>query len=144
MVDVDGRHVIDLVNMWTPSSASGAVDLEANKEYEVSAKGGPGGLQLSVRPPQDTTTFRSEVGQAIDYYFFYGPELNQVIADYRQLTGEAPMFPKWVYGLLAVPGDGITARRKSSTLGSSSANATFRLTPWCRTGSTGASMAGTP
>ena len=97
-MDVDGKHVIDLVNMWTPSSASGVVNLEANKEYEVSAKGGPGGLQLSARPPEDTTTFRSEVGQAIDYYFFYGPALNQVIADYRQLTGEAPMFPKWVYG----------------------------------------------
>ena len=98
VVDGDGKHVIDLVNMWTPSSASGVVDLEANKEYEVSAKGGPGGIQLSARPPQDTTTFRSEVGQAIDYYFFYGPELNRVIADYRQLTGEAPLFPKWVYG----------------------------------------------
>ena len=36
VVDVDGKHVIDLVNMWTPSSASGVVDLEANKEYEVS------------------------------------------------------------------------------------------------------------
>jgi alpha-D-xyloside xylohydrolase len=98
VVDVDGKHVVDVVNMWTPSSASGAADLEANKEYEITAKGGPGGLQLSARSPQDTTTFRSEVGQAIDYYFFYGPELNQVIADYRQFTGEAPMFPKWVYG----------------------------------------------
>ncbi len=98
VVDVNGQHVIDLVNMWTPSSASGVVDLEANKEYEVVAKGGPGGIQLSARPPQDTTTFRSQVGQAIDYYFFYGPELNRVIADYRQLTGEAPLFPKWVYG----------------------------------------------
>jgi len=98
IVDVDGKHVIDLVNMWTPSSASGVVDLEANKKYEVTAKGGPGGFQLTARPPQDTTTFRSEVGQAIDYYFFYGPELNRVIADYRQLTGAAPLFPKWVYG----------------------------------------------
>jgi alpha-D-xyloside xylohydrolase len=98
VVDLNGKHVIDLVNMWTPSSGSGVVDLEANKEYEVFAKGGPGGFQVSARPPQDTTTFRSEVGQAIDYYFFYGPALNQVIADYRQLTGEAPMFPKWVYG----------------------------------------------
>ena len=98
LVDVNGKHVIDLVNMWTPSSGSGIVDLEPNKEYEVSAKGGPGGIQLFARPPQDTTTFRSEVGQAIDYYFFYGPELNRVIADYRQLTGEAPLFPKWVYG----------------------------------------------
>jgi len=98
IVDVDGKHVIDLVNMWTPSSASGVIDLDANREFDVSAKGGPGGLQLSVRPPQDTTTFRSEVGRAIDYYFFYGPELNRVVADYRQLTGQAPLFPRWVYG----------------------------------------------
>jgi alpha-D-xyloside xylohydrolase len=98
VVDLNGKHVIDLINMWTPSAASGVSDLEANKEYEVSAKGGPGGIQLSARPPQDTTTFRSEVGQAIDYYFFYGPELNRVIADYRQLTGEAPLLPKWAYG----------------------------------------------
>jgi len=100
VVEVNGKHVIDLNNMWLPTSASGSVELEANKEYEVSAKGGPGGVQLAVRPPQDTTTFRSEVGQAIDYYFFYGPELNGVIADYRQLTGEAPLFPKWAYGYL--------------------------------------------
>jgi alpha-D-xyloside xylohydrolase len=98
IVDVNGKHVIDLENMWTPTSASGAVDLDANKEYEVTAKGGPGGIQLSARAPQDSTTFRSEVGQAIDYYFFFGPELNRVIADYRRLTGEAPMFPKWAFG----------------------------------------------
>jgi alpha-D-xyloside xylohydrolase len=100
VVDVNGQPVIDLQNMWTPTSAAGAVDLEANKAYEVSAKGGPGGVQLAARSPQDTTIFRSEVGQAIDYYFFYGPELNSVISDYRQLTGEAPLFPKWAYGYL--------------------------------------------
>jgi alpha-D-xyloside xylohydrolase len=98
IVDVGDQHVIDLRNMWTPTSASGIVELEANREYEVMAKGGPKGVQLAVRPPQDMTTFRSEVGEAIDYYFFYGPELNRVIADYRQLTGEAPLFPKWAYG----------------------------------------------
>lgn len=98
MVDVGNQHVIDLRNMWTPTSVSGTVELEANKQYEVIAKGGPKGVELAVRPPQDTTTFRSEVGEAIDYYFFYGPDLNRVIADYRQLTGEAPLFPKWAYG----------------------------------------------
>ena len=40
----------------------------------------------------------SEVADVIDYYFIYGPELDQVIAGYRELTGEAPMFGKWVYG----------------------------------------------
>lgn len=97
-LDVNGQHMIDLQNYWTPTSASGIAELEANKQYEVTARGGTGGVQLAVRPPDDMTTFRSEVGQAIDYYFFYGPELNQVISDYRQLTGEAPLFPKWAYG----------------------------------------------
>ena len=97
-VEVNGQPVIDLHNMWTPTSASGVMELESNREYEVSAQGGPGGIQLAVRPPQGTTTFRSEVGQAIDYYFFYGPDLNRVISDYRSLTGEAPLFPKWAYG----------------------------------------------
>jgi len=40
----------------------------------------------------------SEVADAIDYYFIYGPELDKVIAGYRELTGEAPMFGRWAYG----------------------------------------------
>ena len=95
---MNGQPVIDLQNTWTPTTASGVITLEANKEYEVSAQGGKAGVQLAMRPPQTTTTFRSEVGQAVDYYFFYGPELNRVISDYRRLTGAAPLFPKWAYG----------------------------------------------
>jgi alpha-D-xyloside xylohydrolase len=40
----------------------------------------------------------SEVADAVDYYFFYGPDLDKVIAAYRELTGQAPMFGKWAYG----------------------------------------------
>jgi alpha-D-xyloside xylohydrolase len=40
----------------------------------------------------------SEVADVIDYYFFYGPDLDKVIADYRELTGQAPMFGRWAYG----------------------------------------------
>jgi alpha-D-xyloside xylohydrolase len=40
----------------------------------------------------------SEVADATDYYFFYGPELDKIVADYRELTGPAPMFGKWAYG----------------------------------------------
>jgi len=40
----------------------------------------------------------SEVADVIDYYFLYGPDLDKVIAGYRDLTGQAPMFGKWAYG----------------------------------------------
>jgi alpha-D-xyloside xylohydrolase len=40
----------------------------------------------------------SEVSDTIDYYFFYGPELDKVVGAYRELTGTAPMFGKWAYG----------------------------------------------
>jgi alpha-D-xyloside xylohydrolase len=40
----------------------------------------------------------SEVADVIDYYFFYGPELDKIVADYRELTGQAPMFGRWAYG----------------------------------------------
>src|ERR1700723_2447544 len=40
----------------------------------------------------------SEVADVIDYYFIYGPDFDKIIAGYRELTGEAPMFGKWAYG----------------------------------------------
>lgn len=44
------------------------------------------------------TTFRSEVGDGIDYYFMYGGNADGVIACMRSLTGQAPMFPLWTFG----------------------------------------------
>ncbi len=41
----------------------------------------------------------SESGKMIDYYFFYGPSFDQIIDSYRKLTGTAPMYPRWAYGL---------------------------------------------
>ena len=46
----------------------------------------------------DETSFRSDVGDCIDYYFLYGRNADGVIANMRDLTGEAPMFPLWTYG----------------------------------------------
>ena len=37
-----------------------------------------------------------------DYYFIYGPEYDTIISEYRKLTGQAPMFPKWAYGYMQV------------------------------------------
>ncbi|HXX16681.1 MAG TPA: TIM-barrel domain-containing protein [Candidatus Eremiobacteraceae bacterium] len=41
---------------------------------------------------------RSLAGQSVDYYFMYGPEMDQIIHEYRSLTGHTPMLPRWSYG----------------------------------------------
>ena len=40
----------------------------------------------------------SEVADVIDYYFLYGPDFDHIISEYRDLTGQAPMFGRWAYG----------------------------------------------
>jgi alpha-D-xyloside xylohydrolase len=44
------------------------------------------------------TSFWSDVGNNIDYYFIYGEDMDEVISSYRDLTGQAPMYGKWAYG----------------------------------------------
>ena len=46
----------------------------------------------------DFTTFKSEVGDGIDYYFMIGDNADSVISCMRNLTGKAPMFPLWTFG----------------------------------------------
>lgn len=46
----------------------------------------------------NVTSFSSEVGDCIDYYFMYGGNADGVVAQMRDLTGQAPMFPLWTYG----------------------------------------------
>ncbi len=50
-------------------------------------------------PSQPTLVIRSEAGAGVDYDFIYGPELDDVIGGYRSLTGDAPMMPRWTWGL---------------------------------------------
>jgi alpha-D-xyloside xylohydrolase len=44
------------------------------------------------------TSFKSIVGDGVDYYFMYGGNADGVIAKMRELTGKSPMFPLWTYG----------------------------------------------
>ena len=36
----------------------------------------------------------AEAAEGLDYYFIYGPEPDQIIHQYRELTGHAPLFGK--------------------------------------------------
>jgi alpha-D-xyloside xylohydrolase len=64
----------------------------------VTVRGGGKSVKLFAGLPGNATTFRSQFARAIDYTFFYGPELDDVIRGYRLATGDAPMWPEWAYG----------------------------------------------
>jgi alpha-D-xyloside xylohydrolase len=52
--------------------------------------------KLSTTP--DSVTWQASAGDLADFYVMAGPEADAVVAEYRHLTGAAPMFPKWAYG----------------------------------------------
>ena len=45
-----------------------------------------------------TLILSAEAAEGLDYYFIYGPEPDQIIHQYRELTGHAPLFARWTYG----------------------------------------------
>jgi alpha-D-xyloside xylohydrolase len=96
-LSVGDKQIIDIENMWVPDSASAKISLNANTEYKISAKTG-GDTKLFVRSPSDITEFSSEAGNAVDYFFLYGPALSRVTQEYREMTGAAPLLPRWAYG----------------------------------------------
>lgn len=62
---------------------------------------GEGTLRLKWKTPPRAagTSLWSEVGDGVDYWFVYGPDLDDVVAGYRRLTGGAPLVPRFALGL---------------------------------------------
>ncbi len=80
------------------------IRLEANKKYKLRLEffenAGAARILLAWHPPDGTRQmiWESEAADAIDYYFMYGPEVDEVIASYRSLTGPPPLFGRWAWG----------------------------------------------
>ena len=102
---LDGKLVIDRWRQnWLTENDQVKIPLEAGHHYAIKIEfGGDQAttIQLTWKtpPPDDSTTLWSEVGDGVDYYFIYGPAIDQVVAGYRQLTGAASMMPEWAFGL---------------------------------------------
>ena len=48
----------------------------------------------------DVMKLESQAGDSIEYYFIYGPAYDEIIKGYRDLTGHAPLLPKWSFGYI--------------------------------------------
>jgi alpha-D-xyloside xylohydrolase len=104
---IDGAAVIDHYRQgWLPDEDIARVSLTAGRavslRLEWSSDIDVNTLSLSWKPPSNapaTTSLWSEVGDGIDYYFLFGPELDRVVSGYRRVTGQASLMPRWAFGL---------------------------------------------
>ncbi len=102
---LDGKLVIDHWRQgWLTENDQVKVRLEAGQHYAIRIEHGGDEantmrLTWKTPTPEGSTTLWSEVGDGVDYYFIYGPAIDQVIAGYRQLTGQASLMPQWAFGL---------------------------------------------
>ena len=80
-----------------PQTLAGRVHLEKGRHYELNYKANFEHLYVRTPRMSGKSTLRSEVADAIDYYVMLG-NADHAIAQLRELTGQAPMFPRWAYG----------------------------------------------
>ena len=98
-MSVDGSVANGLFNLWHALGISAKKTLSANKKVNVSVSSNSG-TALYGGLLQNKTKFTSRSGQTIDYYYFYGPSPDTIIAGYREATGTASMFSKGTYGFI--------------------------------------------
>jgi len=97
-VVIDGKPCIDQSNMWLPPTAGAMINLKAGEHLVQILCKSTNTPKLSWKQCDNFTTFRSPVAKALDYVVFYGPSADNVIASYRNLSGNVPLFPQWAYG----------------------------------------------
>jgi alpha-D-xyloside xylohydrolase len=101
---IDDKQVIDEWNTQAVTTFTAKADFAANSRHSIRMEyfQGNGGAEahLAWQLPTVKSAFvwSSEAGNAVDYYVMYGPQPDQAISAYRQLTGAAPMFAKWTWG----------------------------------------------
>ena len=98
-LDIDGKNVIEMQNLWLPPTASAIVYLTKGK-HTLTAE-----LTENDRPEvyysmvKNEISFTSYPSDAVDFTVIYGnPE--KIISTYRKLTGNAPLMPAWALGYI--------------------------------------------
>ncbi|MBO7137401.1 MAG: glycosyl hydrolase family 31, partial [Bacteroidaceae bacterium] len=98
-LSVDGQNVIEMQNLWLPPTTSTIVKMKAGR-HVLRAELSKGDVPIiHYSKVKDVTVFRSPVADAVDYTVFVG-SADEIIATYRQLTGMAPLMPRWALGYI--------------------------------------------
>ena len=98
-LEIDGKKVMDMQNVWLPPTSSAIVHLKAGKHQLTSELTRDDKPVLYYHLVKDETTFSSPVAAKVDYTVFVG-SADEVIATYRELTGPCPQMPSWALGYI--------------------------------------------
>jgi alpha-D-xyloside xylohydrolase len=105
-VFVDGKQVLNRWRQnWNPWYHNFDAVMSAGRTYNVRIEWEPNAGYIALLhsdpvPEADrrSISFASDAGQAVDYYYVGGKDMDEVISGYRKLTGKSVMMPKWAYG----------------------------------------------
>lgn len=98
-LEIDGKKVMDMQNLWLPPTSSAIVHLKAGKHQLTSELTKDDKPVLYYHLVKDETTFRSPVAAKVDYTVFIG-SADEVVATYRELTGPCAPMPSWALGYI--------------------------------------------
>ena len=98
-LEIDGKKVMDMQNLWLPPTSSTIVHLKAGTHKVTAELTRDDKPVLYYSKVKDETTFRSPVAAKVDYTVFVG-SADEVIAGYRELTGPCPQVPSWALGYI--------------------------------------------
>ena len=96
---IDGVEVIDFQNLWLPPTISKIMLLDEGRHTLTAELTKDDQPTIYYNKVEDKTVFRSPVATAVDYTVFTGTA-DEIIAAYRELTGECPLMPKWALGYI--------------------------------------------
>jgi alpha-D-xyloside xylohydrolase len=95
---IDGIPYIDQANQWLPPAASKIINLKAGQHTVQVLCKSANTPKLTWKAVGNETVLRSVNAKSLDYVVFYGKNADDVIANYRNLSGNVPMLPLWAYG----------------------------------------------
>ena len=98
-LQIDGQTIMEMRNLWLPPTSSAIVELEKGTHTVVAELTGNDRPVLYYQLVTNSTTYNSPVADGIDYTIFAGTP-DEVIAAYRNATGNAPMMPRWALGYI--------------------------------------------
>jgi alpha-D-xyloside xylohydrolase len=97
-IEVDGQEVLHYINFWNEAAMGAAVELEAGKTVEIKFDAALAGSEFHVTPPDNRFEVAIEAAEDLDYFFIAGTSMDGVVRGYRQLTGSAPIPPRYMFG----------------------------------------------